>query len=491
MTTNEEKYPSLYYVSPKLTKSEELSDHNKQVLEDFFDIWRDRVANKSTCEGYANKWLNFAPYIDFKIDEASREEMQELYKKLERGKISKQNDEEYSPVSKEKHHKAMSTFYRNFIDYPNSGYKNNDTNGPSVVNGLDKRLDTKTKDDKVKKETKPDPSQIKEIASNTTKFRDKCLIVFGWAVGARSGEVFPTPDKPEALKWKDIKFNDDDSMTVHLRLNNKKKVPNRRRVNVIASKPLMEELYKRENPDLDDPVFKKDNPKLQCHKCGSTVQRVEGEKGKKSYNRKYRCDDCNKIIKRNKLMEEYAPLKRRRVNDIIGKAVADSGYRKLDKTSHPFFRKARALQKVAMNWNDSSINGFFGWEIGSQAKKRYYDALQVNQKKDLKQEHPELDINVEGRFHDDSLDPVKCSSCGKLNSRLWDFCRSCNHELTYQGVIMKGSGDSSVKETVRNETKDEMIEYLKKKADISESEFEETLIERLDDKIEEQIGEEA
>jgi len=47
LTTNEEKYPWLYYVSPKLTKSEELSDPNKQVLEDFFDKWRSRAKDGS------------------------------------------------------------------------------------------------------------------------------------------------------------------------------------------------------------------------------------------------------------------------------------------------------------------------------------------------------------------------------------------------------------------------------------------------------------
>jgi len=281
-------------------------------------------------------------------------------------------------------------------------------------------------------------------------------------------------------------------MTVHLRLNQKKKPPERRRVNLAVSKPLMLELYRRENPESEDPVFKKDNPTLVCPRCESQVKRVKGQMSNTSSNRRYRCEKCQKVIKRRKLVEEYGPLKRKRVNDIIAEAVNNSDFRNLDKTSHKFFRKARALQKVAMNWNDSSINGFFGWEVGSQAKKKYYEALEVSQKKDLKQEHPELDINVEGRFFDDALRPIKCSSCGKLNSKLWDFCISCDKSLTYQGLKMKGdSSKESTKEAIRNETKDEMIDFLKEKAGISESEFEEALMQRVDERIDKELGEEA
>ncbi len=143
MTNYEEKYPNLYYISSKLAKTEKLSDHNKQVLDDFFDIWRDRVKNKSSCEDYANKWLNFSPEIDFKIDEATRDDIETLYKKLERGIISQKNGEKYDPQSRNKHHKALSTFYRNFIDYPNRGYNNSDIHGPSLVEGQKGLLTTK------------------------------------------------------------------------------------------------------------------------------------------------------------------------------------------------------------------------------------------------------------------------------------------------------------------------------------------------------------
>ena len=479
------EYENLEYIYPKLAENPELSDHNKKVLDDFFDKWRHK-AKDSSNEDFANKWNNFAPFIDFRLDEATRDDVEKLMKKLDRDEIEKKRGGPYSPQSKVKHYKALSVFYRQFIDHANRGY-NEEISGHIVVEGQKKLLSEKPTNS-VKKETKPSASEVKKVASNLDKFRDRCIIIFGWSCGARVGEIFKTRYKPQPLLWEDITFNNDDTMTVHLRKNYKKELPNRRRVEVSVSKPMMKKLYKQKKPDRKDPVFVQENPTLHCPKCSGRVSKLyDGEERQPttSYNRKYQCKQCEKVYKRNKLEEDIKSITGARVNDIIKKAVSESDIRNRDDTSHKFFRKARALQKVAMNWNDSSINGFFGWEVGSSAKKKYIEALQVSQKQDLKEEHPELDINVEGRFHDEGLKPSKCSDCGKLNSRLWDFCEGCGHELSYQGMLMTQDQPETKENEIKQKAKTRAINQLKEKSGMSDDEIKEILDKNVQDLAEE------
>jgi transposase-like protein len=485
--TDEHNYPNIRAVNSALADNENLSKHNKEILEEFFDEWRDRT---NYCDGYASRFNSAAEYIDFKLEEATREDLKGIYKKVSRGEISKRNGEKFAPATQEKFHKAFGTFYRNFIGYPNEGYERREINGPSKVDGLKDILDN-TVSRGVNIETKPSPSEVLEVAKTRDSLRDRCVIIIGWSLGARAGELFYTEKKPSPLKWKDVKFNDDDTMSVKLQINNKKERSNRRRVTVSVGKPLMEKLYEEKNPDREEPVFQKENPALFCPKCDSRVEKAAKNRDRQmttSYNREYRCKDCSRVFKRPKLVARKQPLTREAANNIIKKAVKESEIRNLDNTSHKFFRKARALQKVAMNWNDGSINGFFGWEIGSSAKKRYMDALQVSQKKDLQEEHPELDINVEGRFHDNGLKPKKCSRCDTLNSRLWDFCRECGHECTYQGLLMKGEEDGSKKNDIKHEVKDWGMEYLMENPSVEDSDFKQKMTEVLDKKIEQEMG---
>lgn len=476
-------YDNLDYVYPKLAENPDLSDHNKQVLDDFFDRWRSR-AKSSSVNDFANKWNNFAPFIDFKIDEPTREDIENLMKALDRDKITQKNGTPYAAQSKLKHYKALSTFYRNFIDHPDREY-NKDISGYSVIQGQKFWLSEEPSHN-IKKETKQSATEIRKMASTLDKLRDRCILVFGWSCGARIGEIFKTQEKPQPLLWGDITFNKDDTMTVHLRKNYKKDKPNRRRVRVSVGKPLIKKLYKEKNPDPDDPVFVRKHPSLYCPKCSKRVKaRYNGEERQPttSYMREYECKNCNKIFKRNDLRAEHKPITGRRVNDIIRKAVNKSGLRNRDTTSHKVFRKSRALQKVAMNWNDSSINGFFGWEVGSQAKKKYIEALEVSQKKDLKQEHPELDINVEGRFHDEGLKPVKCSKCETLNSRLWSFCDSCSEPLNYQGMAMTEDEPETKENDLKHRAKTKTINELKHRAGMSESDIQDIMEKKLEEEM--------
>lgn len=159
--------------------------------------------------------------------------------------------------------------------------------------------------------------------------------------------------------------------------------------------------------------------------------------------------------------------------------------RNIDDNPHAVFRKARALHKQAMNWGDGGIRSFFGWAENSSSPGHYKEALEVNQKQDLQNEHPELDINVEGRFYDESLKPTKCSECEKLNSRLWDICNRCGKELTYDGMVMTGDTPDSTKNEIKHEVKDWGIDYLLDNSSIEEEDFKSELMDVLDNKLQE------
>ncbi|MFB6159316.1 MAG: hypothetical protein ABEJ95_06715 [Candidatus Nanohalobium sp.] len=72
MANYKEQYPNLYHINSSLAKTKELSEHNKEVLDEYFDRWRSRTDSASNS-GFASRWSTIAPHIDFKIDEASRD----------------------------------------------------------------------------------------------------------------------------------------------------------------------------------------------------------------------------------------------------------------------------------------------------------------------------------------------------------------------------------------------------------------------------------
>lgn len=93
-------------------------------------------------------------------------------------------------------------------------------------------------------------------------------MVFGWATGARIGELAKTHDShqyPEPIRWRDIKFKDKE-MEVTLRGKT-----GERQIPVRTGYGLMKQLQEKENPDLSEPVFNQHNSKNFCPKCESRV----------------------------------------------------------------------------------------------------------------------------------------------------------------------------------------------------------------------------
>lgn len=476
-------YEHLEDINSKLAKNPQISDHNKEVLDEFFrESMATSDAKKGTLRDYSSRWNCMAELIDFDLDNPERDDLVNLVYDINNDKLKKQDGSNYSAHTKQKCLKTIQTFYNNFINIRGRGY-NKDIDGPVLVS----RLTIKdTPSVKVRKDSKPTPEQIKEICQATNSLVEKAVILFAWSTGCRVGEVWVTDEKPEPLRWENINFRDDDMMSVKLGLSLKPSNPRRRTIYTPNSKPIMKKLYNQQNAKQSDPVFLQKNATIFCPDCDERAKQVNRATYK---NRRYRCKDpsCSWEGSTEEAKRKRKPMTDDDVRAILRKAIAQSDVTGVDKTPHKFCRKSRALHKQANDWKDGSIRGFFGWSEGSSAPKHYKEALKVNQKKAVAQQHPELNITVDGRFLDDSLKPSKCALCDHLNSPLWDFCGNpeCDHQLTHEALVMSGHNPESVKNDIVHESKDELIAVLQDEANVSDSRLDKLMMTALDKKVDE------
>ena len=453
------EYDTLAKMHSKLSKTSDYSEKNKEVLNDYFN-WAENESGDlktSTIRKYASRWYTMRQIIDFQLDKATREDTSDLVRKINGDQMTKNDGSKYSASAKKKFINQITSFYNKFIQRKDRGYSKS-IDGPLLVAQL-------TYDEKptsqVNTETKANADDIKEVARVPDNLRDRAIILFMFSAGARIGEIFSTQDKPEYLKWKDITFSQDDTMEVNLRKNYKKEEPKRRTVNLVISKPIMEKLYDQKQPDLEDPVFASKDSRMFCPECSEKASQVNNATYQR---RKYRCKSCGWDGGKNQCKSKKVPISDRRVRDIIKNAVQSAKVtpkaqkKDMDDTPHKLLRKSRALNKQALNWGDSPLRSFFGWEEGSSVPGRYKDALKVNQKQELSETFPNLDISIDGYFLSRGLDPIVCAECEHLNSRLWDMCYKCNEPVSYQGTQIAEPNTDSKINSLKHEAKNELIQ---------------------------------
>ncbi|MFB6187592.1 MAG: hypothetical protein ABEI86_12100, partial [Halobacteriaceae archaeon] len=140
----------------------------------------------------ASRFNVLAPYINFPLDNPDKQDIEELIGAINQDEITKQNGEPYSEYSKDSLYKSLSNFYTDFLDYKEWF---DDFDNPANITV------------KVEPEKIPSPKQIKQIADQARSLRDRVMILLGWSVGARAGELWytrKTHKYPEGIKWKDI-----------------------------------------------------------------------------------------------------------------------------------------------------------------------------------------------------------------------------------------------------------------------------------------------
>jgi integrase len=172
-----------------IEESQEISDHNKALIEDFKNYLEAQDLSIDRISRYMYTWKMFSEYIEWKIDEASKDDLIDLVGDINKDKIK---DKELSEHTKMEYKKALKKMYSDFLD------KNRD-----AVDGehLTDFFNTSVPDKKVDPDRLPQPKHLKSMIKQADKIRDKAFMVTLWSSGGRIGEVL-------GLKWKDVKFKD-------------------------------------------------------------------------------------------------------------------------------------------------------------------------------------------------------------------------------------------------------------------------------------------
>ncbi|MFB6100524.1 MAG: tyrosine-type recombinase/integrase [Candidatus Nanohalobium sp.] len=427
-TREAEKMPfqAVKQTNQKLHSNPEISEHNKEVLDEFFRTMQTRGTGESTLKDYASRFNSLSEYIDFELDEADRRDLENIIAGFNTDHITKRNGKPYSDYSKKKFWKTISVFYNSFIGKKGKGFKE-EVDGTELIEDLE--ISTNIDHD-IDLETRPTPEHVQSVAEQTNNLRDRALILFGWATGSRIGELSKTPDHqqhPEPIKWKDIKFKEKE---MHVTLEGK---TGKRTIPIRVSMPVMKQLFNEENPDLADPVFQQMQPRLYCPECGERAKSL----GRRNYeNRIYRCtsDGCEWEGKHTDAVKRRKPMKDQDMRKVLRNAVKQAKNKDLipdtiTRKPHWFWRDARALYWASKDKNEQFLRSFFGWSSTSDAPKHYLEVMQESVLSGVREDFGEELSESERRFNQDSLKPWKCH-CGEWVSHLQGYCPECGSEAT-------------------------------------------------------------
>lgn len=434
--TNQMGFNSLQQTNQKLFQNPELSEHNKDVLEDFFRKARSGGAGNAILRDYASRFNKLAEEVDFQLDDPDQEDLERIVGDFNTDRIRKNNGDKYSDYSKDKFWSTLSKFYNWFIKKEGKGY-NPDIDGPELLEDLEIKVDLSVE---VDPDRKPTPEEIKKVANQADNLRDKAIILFGWATGARVGEIFKTQYNDEPLTWRDLEFRED---KIWVTLDGK---TGEREIPVKISKPVMEDYWDSCDADLDDPVFRKANTTSLCPECSDKLN-LKGTKCAYE-DRKYRCPGCEWEGPIQEVKKEKGALSANAVRRIVRKLVERAELKgQFDDNPHDFFRKSRAIYKTRVGNTEHQLRGFFGWSETSDAPKHYIALVKEDLEKALAEEFGE-EVEYDNGYDETALRPVECVSCSTVNSATNDLCKECGSALNEQGEEL---------------TKDESVQPLEKK----------------------------
>lgn len=474
MTTQElekMKFDAVRQNQRKLAENPKVSDHNKQVLDDFFRKMGSKGTGQTALKDYASRFNTLSRVVDFKLDQAEKEDIEKIVNSLNTDELRKENGEPYSDYSKDDIWKAVRTFYNKFIKKKDRGYNEN-LDGPRLVDDLEVNVTLSTDIDI---HTRPTPEHVQKVAEQASNPRDRALMLFGWATGARIGELGKTADHhrhPEPIKWEDIRFKEKE-MEVTLRgKSGERKLPIR------TAMPLMKQLQNRENPDLSDPVFQQRNQENLCPKCGS--RDLDADRNTAYHRRTYVCqeDDCSWSGKASEADKRRKPMTGNDMRQVLQRLLSqakgeDEVPDQITKKPHWFWRDGRALYWASKDKNENFLRAFFGWSENSDAPKHYIELMQESILVGVREDFGETLEESERKFNDNTLKPWECS-CGEWVSGLQKYCPECGSEA-----------DEDLKHHNKSSPSEDVDQVKKRKLEEAISDYiqESGMIEELENKI--------
>ncbi|WP_414837418.1 hypothetical protein ACK3SF_04045 [Candidatus Nanosalina sp. VS9-1] len=449
----------------KLSENSKISNHNKQVLNEFFRKMGSKGTGQTALKDYASRFNRLAELIDFPLDQAEKKDIEGIVNALNTDGLRKMNGECYSDHSKNDFWKAVRVFYNKFIKKQGKGF-NKELDGPELVDDLDVNVDLSTTIDI---HTRPTPEHVKLVAEQANNIRDRCLILFGWATGARIGEMGKTADHhqhPEPIKWKDIRF---DGSEMYVTLRGKS---GEREIPVRASMPVMKQLQNRENPDLSEPVFQQNNQENRCPKCGT--KDLDADRNTAYHRRTYHCqgDGCSWKGKAAEADKRRKPMTGNDMRQVLQRILKQAKREdivpdQLTKKPHWFWRDARALYWAAQDKNENFLRAFFGWSKTSDAPKHYIELMQESVLAGVREDYGEELTESERKFNDNSLKPWECS-CGKLVSDLQKYCPDCGEEADEELKCHNRSESGGDAYEEKQKLEEAISDYIEEKGVIEE-----------------------
>ena len=423
-------FKTLERTNQKLASNPEISPHNKEILEDFFKKARSGGSGKAILRDYSSRFNKLGEIIDFKLDEASKQDIEEIYGMFNQDEIRKRNGEKYSDYSKDKFDSTLKKFYTWFIKKQGKGY-NPDLDGEALVEDVEMNIDLSTN---VDPDRLPTPKQVRKAWKHAKNLRDQTLIIILWSTGARVGEIFNTEYNDYILTWDNITFQEDKAWIELKGKTGEREIP------VKTGKALLEKFYQESECGKDSPVFREQRQKTFCPECGSKVSLDSSNTSKGS--KKYSCNSCSWKGDGYEVDRFYRPMTDDAVRRVLEKTVERAGFEDEFKTNpHDFGRKSRAVYKARIGNTEHQLRAFFGWSETSDAPKHYISTVKEDLEKALAEEFGE-DVEYDNGYDEEALRPVECVSCGEVNSPVVDVCEECGNALTDQGEEVTRSESS-------------------------------------------------
>lgn len=470
-------HKSIRRLNSKLAQNPQLSEHNKEVLNEFFAGLRSSKDSDSNKKTVSSGFSMIAGDIDFRLDRPEKSDIERIVGDLNEDIITREDGKPYAIDTKETIYNALTKFYTQFIKAKGKGYNEN-IDGEALFEDVDLQEQS---DVDINRERKATPEQVKEVADAAKNLTHEALILFGWSTGFRNCEWLITDEYPWPLKWKHIDLDNGKDMKVTCPDGKTGK----RTVWVRTAKPIIEKLKKQENPDPEDPVFTAKDAEMRCPDCESTLQKQNRATYKK---RKYQCPECDWQGKTASAEKYYRPLSDSAVRRVLERCYERTEISEIDINPHDFYRKSRAIFWAVEGKNESWLRQFFGWSDKTNTPRHYIELVSDDLRRGIHESYGE-EYEEDFYYNEEALRPIICRGCGAQNSALWDFCENCDREITYEGLVMKEEDTDSITNEIKHETKDEIIDYLKENSSVDETEIENVMMERLNQKLEaKQIG---
>jgi integrase len=174
----------------KIKNSENISEHNKQILLDLTDYMYGQDLSNTRVIRYLYSWTVLIEHIDWNLDEVEKKDLIELVKTINQNKVQ---EKDLSDHTLREYKKAIRKLYTDYMPSRES-----DFDGESLCDFFTLTIDTKKADP----DNLLEPEHVKKLIRAAERTRDKAFMMVLWSSAGRIGEVL-------GLQWRDIRFGED------------------------------------------------------------------------------------------------------------------------------------------------------------------------------------------------------------------------------------------------------------------------------------------